>query len=362
MKREDAHKKQTKKRRAGNRQPTLADLAAAAGVSIATVSLALNGSPLVAEKTVKRVMKAAIEHNYRPHAIARRLSTGRSEVISLFMVTGREDSSGWILPSSWMFYNPILKGVSLTLSRSNYQLQFEVLTVDEAVRKNAIMKPVLERATDGILILVHDEYDYSFMSELEGIDIPVAILNRKLFPNVSSVQVNNYQGAYDAVNYLIRLGHRRIAHIAGPANSYNAQDRRKGYVQAMTTAGIDLKADFVLEGDWRIESGYHLMRQLLTLSSPPTAVFCSNDHMAIGALRAINESGLAVPQDISLIGFDDSEISRVVSPALTTVKQPLEELGRRAAEILLNQHKASKEVQHIVIPPQLVERESCSLR
>lgn len=343
----------------GNRQPTLVDIAESVKVSPATVSLALNGSPLVAEETARRVKQAAADLNYRPHVIARRLSIGRSEVITLLILSDSEESSGWVLPSSWMFYNPILKGVSLTLSRSNYHLQFEIINADEAAKKNSVLKPILERATDGVLILVHYEGDYSFLRELENMNVPVVIINRKLSPNLSSVQIDNQAGARAVIEHLLRLGHHRIAHIAGPEKSFNAQDRRAGYLEALTAARIELSPDYLLEGDWRIESGRHLMQRLLALPLPPTAVFCSNDHMAVGAMEAIREAGLSVPDDISLVGFDDSEISRVALPRLTTVQQPLEELGCRAAEEVL---RWPGKIQHVTLAPRLIERESCSFR
>lgn len=343
------------------RRPTLADIAKEVGVSSATVSLALNGSPLVADETVRRVKEVARKLNYRPHAIARRLSTGRSETVSLFVLGGGVYGNGLFYPSSWIFYSLIFKGISITLAQHKYYLQFQILNLADGDGYDKIARQVMERATDGVLLLLQDECKFCSVRELATLEIPVVTINRKLSPNLGSVQIDNKQGAIDAVDYLLRLGHTRIAHISGPANSYNAQDRQAGYLEAMQQAGLQVPDGYLVQGDWQMESGYDLLQQLMALPVPPTAVFCSNDHMAIGAREALSEMGVSVPDEVSLMGFDDSEVSRIGVPRLTTVKQPLENLGAIAArEILAWKMDKPNGVRHTVILPSLVERDSCA--
>ena len=351
------HREITKKSR---RRPTLADIAAELGLSAATVSLALNGFPLVAEKTARRVREAAKKHNYRPNAIARRLSVGHSEVISFYVLGGKDAALGF-LPSSWMFYNPILKGASMALTRYRYHLQFEILSAELGDQCDTIIEHILGGATDGVLLLYFDDYLPVVADELEKVDVPIVTMNRKVSPELSSAQVDNRSGAIAAVEYLKELGHTKIAHISGPEASFNARDRRTGYLEAMAAAGLDVSDGYLLEGDWQTQSGYYLLREMMMLPDPPTAVFCSNDYMAMGALEALRDLNIAVPEQVSIIGFDDSEISRVVLPRLTTVRQPLEELGRRAAEeVMALKGDGEHEIRHQVIAPELVRRGSCA--
>jgi LacI family transcriptional regulator len=340
---------------------TIKDIAAIAGVSPATVSLALNGSPLVAAETAKYIKKLANKHEYRSNAIARRLSKGCSEVVTLFILGDREDQAGWLLASTWIYVSPIIKGAGLTLSSLNYNLQFEVLAGNEADNLKRIMNTINENSADGILIFAHDEIGCSLWQELEKADLPIVFINANISPGLSSVEIDNYQGAQDAVNYLLGLGHTKIAHISGPYSSINAKERLNGYLDTLKKAGIDPRPEYILKGDWRIDSGSELMHRLLELNEFPSAVFCANDHMAFGAMKALHSKGIPIPESVSLIGFDDCELSEAVSPTLTSVRQPLEEIGRIAAEEIIRyiQKKSDQTVRHIVIPTKLIARQSC---
>lgn len=338
----------------------LEDLAREAQVSKATVSLALNGSPRVAVDTVRRINELVEKYNYTPNSLARRLSKRTSETVSLFMMGRIHESSDWLVPSSWLFYNPIFKGISLTLSENNYQLSFEFIDLGSNKRIGNIINHAQSSSADGLLVLISDEFDYSFLEELASY-LPIITLNKKLSEALSSVEVDNIKGAIDAVTYLANLGHERIAHIKGPEFAYNAVDRFTGYLEALGILGLETTDAYIHEGDWNIDSGKKNMERLLKLANPPTAVFCANDHMAIGAMEAILEAGLRVPEDISLVGFDDTEMSRITRPRLTTVCQPLEQLGRTAArEILrrIREQDLPPEKEHIVLSSSLVERES----
>jgi len=336
---------------------TLADIAREANVSPATASLALNDSPLVASKTVRLVKGTAMKRGYSPHSIARRLSTGRSEVISLYIFTDDASPAQWILPSSWMFYNPIIKGIYDVVKAKKYHLQLEIANPSDPGQTDLITRFLYEKSCDGVIFLLTDERDYGFAESLERTNTPLVSVNHRLTASIPSVMVDNCFGARYAVNYFIKLGHRRIAHIAGPDQSYNAVERHRGYKEALAAAAIEAPNCYVRVGDWTIESGRRAMGQLIDTDRPPTAVFCSNDHMAIGALEAARDRGLDVPGDISLIGFDDSEISHLASPKLTTFRQPLDQIGQLAATEVLEPPKSKR---HIKLRPLFVERESCA--
>jgi len=341
-------------------RPTLATISEEAGVSKATVSLALNGSSLVSKETAKRVIEIARRYNYHPNAIARSLAIGKSGVITLFVVGSKEHASQRLLSSSWMFYNPIIKSISLILSRAKYHFQFEILNPNYLSEQEVIEQHIQEGASDGIILLCFDEFNYSVSGFLENAHCPIVTVNRKLSEKISSFQIDNFMGAKNATDYLIMKGHIKIAHIRGPYNSYNSEERKRGFIEAMTEYGLDIPESFIPTGDWTIDSGYASTLSLMEKKDPPTALFCANDNMAIGALQALRELRLHVPEDVSVVGFDDSEISRVIQPSLTTIRQPLEELGSLAAAEVLTQ-MANDERQHIIIEPKLIERSSCCL-
>lgn len=348
--------KETKKR--ASKSPTLSQIAKSAGVSKATASMALNNSPLIAKETRRRVLKIAQEKNYRPNFFARRLSKGQTESITLFCIVDDRESSGWVLPSTWNYYNPILKSAYFTLMENNYQLQFEIITYEEAVNKNIILNKTLDGSTDGLLLLITSKNNYAFLDELS--DFPIVTLNATVSSSFCSVKVNDQLGVYEAVNYLLSLGHRDIAHIKGPTDHFNVAARHEGYLKALQKAGINPSPDYIKEGDWRIDSGERIMSELLELETPPSAVFCCNDHMAIGALKAIKNKGLRVPEDISVIGYDDSEIAKVAIPELTSIQPPLEELGRIGANEILQLIKGKNvQTHHVVVSPKLIMRSSC---
>jgi LacI family transcriptional regulator len=343
---------------------TLTDIANEAGVSKATVSMALNGSDKISRVTTEKILKIAGKKKYRPNAFAKGLSTGKSGILSLIVMARVRDPSGWLLQPSWAFYNPILKGISRVISKKRYQLQFEFVNISTQDYQSVVADTIREGRTDGVMLMVTNEFDYSFLEELTDYGKPIIILNKELPLNLSSVELNHYCGTYEAVNYLISLGHRRIAHIRGPEDSYIAQKNYNGYIHALEENGLELREDYVVTGDWNIEPSKEPMKRLLQLNPPPTAVFCSNDHMAIGAMQMIHEMGLSVPEDISLIGMDNAEISRVVTPKLTTVAFPQEELGRLAAEELMLNIEGDTDYsfgkKHFILTPVLLKRDTCA--
>lgn len=338
---------------------TIDDLATHLGISKATVSLALNNSPLVAERTKKNVLDAAERFGYRPNYFGARLSKGKSDVIGLYILGGTETQCNWILPSSWMFYNPILKGVSGEVSSHGYRLQLEVISLEQALEQNVIADIIQEGSLDGMLLVVQDEIDYSFLEVVAQRQFPFVVLNARVCDQLSSVKVNNELGAKKAVKYLFAQGHERIGFISGPHKDLNAIERYHGFMEAYASAGFTFKDEMIQHGDWQKESGAEAVKTFMKLPQPPTALFCANDHMAIGAIQTMVSMGINVPGDVSVIGFDDAEVSEIVVPNLTTVKQSLDQMGLLGAQEVLRQvNDPSSEKTHENLEPDLILRDS----
>ncbi|MGB3956669.1 MAG: LacI family DNA-binding transcriptional regulator [Limnochordia bacterium] len=346
-------------RRARKRHVTIEDIARHLNISKATVSLALNNSSLVAEETRRRVIEAAEQFGYRPNYFGARLSRGKSDMIGLYILGGTEEQCNWMLPSSWMFYHPILKAVSEELSKHGYRFNLEVVSVEQVIKQGVISSVIQEGSLDGMLLVVQDDIDYSFLEIVEERQFPFVVLNATVAEEISSVKIDNELGARKAVRHLVERGHRRIAHLAGPEKDLNAIERREGFLEVVREAGLEWSPSLLYYGDWQRESGWRAVRQFLELDHPPTAIFCANDHMAIGAMQALREAGLEVPKDVSIIGFDDTELCQVVMPKLTTIRQPVDLMGHLGAQVVLRQiDEESFEVTHTSLEPELILRES----
>lgn len=346
-------------RKSPRRQITIEDLARYLNISKATVSLALNDSPLVAENTKLRVIEAAERFGYRPNYFGARLSKGKSDMIGLYILGGTEKQCNWTLPSSWMFYHPILKAVSAELSQHGYRVNLEVVSIEQVTSKGTISSVIQEGSLDGMLLVVQDDIDYSFLDIVEERQFPFVVLNAKVSDTISSVRIDNELGVRKAVTHLVQQGHRRIANVSGPEKDINAIERRKGFGEAMAQAGLECDPDLVYYGDWQRAAGQRAAEQFVQLKDPPTAIFCANDHMAIGAMQRLQEAGLEVPRDISIVGYDDTELCQVVVPTLSSVRQPVDLMGELGAKTVLQQIEAgSFHVNHINLEPELVVRGS----
>jgi len=346
--------------RKGNprKKVTIEDVAEHLGVSKATVSLALNDSPLVAEKTKARVKEAARKLNYRANFFASRLSQGTSATIGLF-VLGGEAESIWTLPSSWMFYHPIMQGVVHELSAEGYRLMFEVVRTEEAMEGKVLSKAVQEGFLDGIILLVQEDISYDFVEIATEMEFPLVVLNARIPADVSSVKIDNEAGAKKVIAHLMELGHERIAYIGGPVKDLNALERYKGVMRGAREAGLPLRDEYLKVGNWRIESGEQFAKELMELDEPPTAIFCANDQMAVGAILSLQALGYDVPGDVSVAGYDNSEICSIINPHITSVQQSLEVMGEIGAqEVLRLIRNGVSLARHTKLEPELVVRES----
>jgi len=315
---------------------TIRDVAARAGVSVATVSRVFNQKGPIREETVRRVMEVAGELQYVPHAGARSLSTRSTRTI------------GVVLPDlHGEFFSEVIRGIDLAARELGYHLLLSGSHADRDEMRAVVQ--AVRGLVDGLIIMSPDLDPEALCADLP-LGIPAVLLNAKA-EGRPSITIDNAAGARDMVRHLASLGHGSIAFIGGPARNVDAEQRRRGF-----RAGVRIRDIRAAEyaGDFTEDSGYEAGKKILASSPRPTAVFAANDSMAIGALSAFRDAGVRVPQDLALVGFDDIPIARFLDPPLTTVKVPIAELGRRGLQILIG-----GESEPARLTTSLVVRRSC---
>lgn len=332
---------------------TLEDIAKQAGVSRSTVSRVINDKPFVRDAVRARVWEVINKTGYQPNVAARSLASQRSYMIGL------------VLPHSvsYMFSDPfiphLIQGIAQSCNRSDFTLGLFHASTKEDEKK---MYPRVSRAglLDGVILQAGHHGD-PLMDRLIDSDLPLVFVGRPFqSKNVSYVDIDNIEGAYNAVSHLIRQGYSRIATIAGTQLSTVGIDRKQGYIRALHDRDLPIDDDLIAEGDFSEEGGYQAMRDLL--SARPEAVFAASDTMAIGAIRAVRDAGLKIPDDIAVVGFDDLPVAKMTSPALTTIRQPINRLGSTAVETLINMiNNGSKPHNRIILSTELVVRDSCGV-
>ncbi len=336
------------------RSPTAEDVARLAGVSRTTVSLVLNGVPgiRIRAETRQRVLEAAARLNYRPHAGARHLVRGRSEVIAFVM----RQTPDQIFADA--FLPEVLRGLSGALRGAGLHLLIFPISPDQAPGETALL--LQERRVDG-MILSGPRFEDQEWLERWGQEIPVVLLGHLAGSALPSVDVDNAQAAAVATRHLLGLGHRRIGLITNAPLSYTASyERWLGYRQALEEAGVPYDETLVAFGAFTPASGAAAMERLLALPDPPTAVFVASDVVAFGALQAARRRGLRIPQDLALVGFDDVPLAAYVDPPLSTVHLPAEDLGREAGRLLLQWIQEGRPpTVRIRLATGLIVRQSC---
>jgi LacI family transcriptional regulator len=330
---------------------TIKDVANRAGVSITTVSHVINQTRFVSEELVQRVQDAMEELNYQPNTLARSLRMGETKTIGLIV----PDNS-----------NPFFAEVSRIIEDTSFEKGYGVFLCNSdgiPEKEAAYIRMLIAKQVDGVIFIAAENAQEN-LTDLTRRNFPVVVVDRDLPDSlIDVVLVNNKQGGFDAVNYLLTLGHKRIACITGPSQLTPSAARVEGYRHALQNAGIAVQEELVVPGDFRFLSGEKAMEHLLQLDEPPSAVFAGNDLMAIGAQRALRNHTLRIPQDISVIGFDDISMAVEVTPALTTIAQPIAELATCAAELLLKRiqnDRESEPAQRIILDTRLVVRDSCA--
>ncbi len=328
---------------------SIKDIARAAHVSHSTVSRALRDSPLVNAETRELIQRIAAEQGYTVSAVARSLVTRRTNTIGV-VVTSIADP----------FVGEVVGGVEELAVARQYSVILATCHGDPDRELRAV-RSLQERRVDGILVAA-SRVGALYLPVLEELKAPLVLINNQ-HPGEFGlhVSIDNPAGARQITTHLIELGHRRIAYIGDRFGLHSDTERCDGYRQSLQNAGIAYDPGLLAYGDGASESGLQAMGQLLSLADPPTAIFCYNDMQAFGALRAARERGLKVPQDLSIAGFDDLFFSSYTDPPLTTIRQPKQEMGRDAAEILL-ELLAGHAPRSIVKQGELVVRQSTAPR
>jgi LacI family transcriptional regulator len=332
------------------------ELAKRSGVSVATVSRVFNNYPDVSEETRRRVLELAEELEYTPSAAARTLVMRRSQLIGVLLDTG---------PSHPDIQHPVFQAVLVGLKHHIGEMDYDILlfaTETAAGSRDAAsyVKRCRHHRVDGVVLMGVEEEDPA-VQRLVRSRIPCVAVDLDLVgPRTSYVTSDNGVGARMAVEHLAGLGHTKIGFISGPLRRRPSRDRLLGYTTALAELGLPYREELVRYGDFYPDSGHDAMAELLELSDRPTAVFAASDLMAVGAMAAAAERGLAVPDDVAIVGFDDIDIASLTRPALTTVRQQKEGLGVAAAEMLARLLADESFTPTVVtLPVELIVRESC---
>jgi DNA-binding LacI/PurR family transcriptional regulator len=332
---------------------TMRDVADMVGVSQATVSYVLNAkrNARVGMETRQRVLDAAAKLQYRPNAIARAMACGRSRTIGVYQPHVDESA----LAGMWS--NLVTRGIGETLnSCQHHLLLFGYRSSDEPPPSIFV-----DGRVDGLIILaphIEDELpkrlaDFGFPTVVVGSPAPEG-------SRIVSIDADNEMGARRAVEHLIELGHTRIAHLAGPRNVPNAVDRRLGYENALAAHGLLQNREYLIQASFQEEGGYRAAKDALSRQPNPTALFVSNDIAALGALRACRDLGLSVPENVAIVGYDDSPVCTLARPPLTTMRQQAVEMGRAAVKMVMSINDGQPiSSRHLLFPAELVIRESC---
>lgn len=339
---------------------TIHELATRTGVSVATVSRALNGSPEVNAETRERILALARELDYTPSAAARALVRRRSHVVGVILETG-PGHPDLLHP----FFQQVLVGLQHGAGSQGYDLL--LFASDEPGDgfggTHSYVRRAEHHGVGGVVVMGFDG-SHPEMRKLVASGIACMAVDAELGgSHTGYVMSDNHQGGAQAVRHLYDIGHERIATIAGPLRTRPGADRLAGFRKELEWLGLEARDEYVIEGDFYDESGYAATRQLLELAEPPTAVFAASDLMAAGALRAANELGVRVPDDLAVIGFDDIALAGLIQPPLTTIRQDMENLGRAAADGLIQmiEDPEGAPVQ-VQVPTRLVVRSSCGAK
>lgn len=331
---------------------TISDVAKRAGVSRSTVSRVLNNQlRYVREETQFAVLKAAKELGYRPNSVARSLKTKKSHCIGVIT----DDIDTPFLPSmlKGIEQYAFSQGYSALVCNSGYELE----------KQKDYIEMLIQRQIDGIIFAA--SFVYSYAQDLIKPSVPIIYAySHSPQKTKNSVVSDDFNGAQSAVKHLLRLGHTRIGYINGPKHVIPSQDRIRGYTHALTSNGIEFDQSLVRYGQWEeSSSGYQAAQELLSLSDPPTAIFAANDVMAAGVLEALYDLNLRVPEDISVIGYDDRKIAPLLRPGLTTVRLPIYEIGSTAARMLIEcLEEESSLIDSTSVQCELIVRQSCGPR
>jgi LacI family transcriptional regulator len=327
--------------------PTIKDVARRAGVSTMTVSRVINNSDYISQETRERVEQAIAELDYLPNALARSLRFKQTKTIALVLTDIANP-----------FFIGVLRGVEDAAVSHGFSVLFCNTDESEQVERD-YLSILMQKQVDGVLLVPASAHSEA-AAQLRVRGVPIVAIDRRMRTPVDTVRGDSERAAHALTRHLIELGHRRIAAITGPTDVSTANDRLVGYGRALAEVGIPINPDLICVDDFMTEGGYRSTQRLLRAPVRPTAIFAGNNFIAFGAFRALREAGLSVPDDLSLVTFDDIPSSWLMSPFLTTANQPAYEIGQRATELLIARlnGEADAAPREIVLPAELIIRRS----
>jgi LacI family transcriptional regulator len=332
-------------------RPTLKDIAQKANVSRMTVSRVFSNPESVSKSTRAKIEKIAEKLGYHPNLVARSLSSSRSMTIGIFMPKIKNAFLD-------VYITQILSGITDVTQELNYRIM--IFPFDyESAPKDIYVSIAKSNLVDGIILLKTRKDDIG-INKLAETDFPFILVNNKKKNGIINyVDSQNTKGARLAIDYLYKMGHRKIGFVTGEMKETNAIDRLLGYKKALKEYGLRLNSNWIINGAFSSIVAYEATKKLLNQKDIPTAIFCSDDYMAIGVMNRIKELGLSVPKEISIIGFDDIELASYIKPPLTTIRQPIYEIGKKSAEILLDLIEGRKKAPiRELVDVELIVRES----
>lgn len=329
---------------------TIKDVARVAGVSTSTVSHVLNQTRYVSDEIQQRVQQAVKQLNYAPSAVARSLKVNTTRTFGMLVTV-----------SSNPFFSELVRAVEHTCFQQGYHLIL-CNTEGDPQRLHNHLQLLLQRRVDGLLLMCTEAQQQVFADFGGNLPVPTVVMDwGPLHPQLDRIQDNSLFGGYLAAKHLLELGHRHLGCFIGPQDKQPARERWQGFQQAMSEYQLPIRPEWILSGEFDCASGYQAMQQLLQLTERPTGLCIGNDMMAMGALSAAQEAGLRLPQELSIVGYDDIPFARYLSPSLTTIHQDTERLGQTAVALLLQrlqEHHSLEAGQIQQITPHLVVRGS----
>ncbi len=327
---------------------SLKDIARELGLSISTVSRALNGHPEISDAVVQRVKALAQQWNYSPNPFAMGLLRANTKIL------------GVIVPDLVThFYSSIISGIESVARKNGYYIL--ITTSNESFQKEKeVVENLLKTRVEGIIACLSQETcNFDHFEKPADYDIPVVFFDRVcLTEKFSTVVANNRQSAYMLTEHFIQNKSRRIAYMGGPAHLSICKERKNGYLGALAKNKLAIDRNLILEGDLTFESGVEATYRLLDLPVPPDAIFCMNDTLSFAAIREIKRRGLHIPQDIVIGGFSDEFHSTFIEPSLTAISHPTFEMGCRACELLFERIRGNKTIQQVMVECSLQVRDS----
>lgn len=326
-------------------RPTIKDVAREAKVSISTVSYAINNSDRISEKTRNHVLEVAKKLNYSANSNAKRLRQKNVGAIGIFF-------NSWFGP----IYSELVQGIERKVHEMGYDLIACSLFGGAESTAHRYLK---DHMIDGAIIL-SNAFDDEFLRTVASSDLPIVALDREVkAEHIYNILIDNFGGAFGATKQLISNGCEQVHYFCGPNDSYDNQKRLEGYIAALGFYNVKFDNNLIIKSDFTEEDAYLKMKEMIEQGELPKAIFSANDEMALGIIRAANESGIKIPQQLKLIGFDNIRESERVTPALTTVTHHKYEMGVKAVEVLFSAMNREKEIEQVtILPTQIVDRET----